>query len=129
MVGQGGDILRSLAKRREVNRDHIEAVVEVLAEGALADHRFEVAVGGSDHAHIHADRLRPSNTLELALLKHAQELHLHRQADIADLIEQECATVSALEPADMPRQRVRECALLVAEKLAFEERFRKSNHS
>ena len=40
------------------DRDHVQPVVEILAEPALGDHLPQIAVGRGDHPHV--DRLRPS---------------------------------------------------------------------
>ena len=40
-------------QRRQPQLDHVEAVVQVLAERAGADHRRQVGVGRADHAHLH----------------------------------------------------------------------------
>ena len=39
----------------------------------------------------------PAHALELALLEHAQELHLHLGRHLADLVEEERAVVGELE--------------------------------
>ena len=52
--------------------DHVEPVVEVLAELPLAHHGLEVAVGGGQHAHVDADRLVAADALDRPLLQRAQ---------------------------------------------------------
>ena len=42
----------ALAQRRDVDVQHVQPVVEVLAEQAARDALFEVAVGGRDDAHV-----------------------------------------------------------------------------
>src|SRR5690606_35621472 len=96
---EGGQVLEPLAQRRQVDRDDVEAVVEVLAELAVADQLFEVAVGGGDQAHVDAEGLDAADALELRLLDRAQQLDLDLLRDLADLVEEEGAAVGELEAA------------------------------
>src|SRR5262249_5763255 len=70
---------------------------------------------------IDLDRLGPSETLELLLLEHAQQLRLQLERDLANLVEEQRPAVRHLEAPDLLRDGARECAALVAEELAFEE--------
>ena len=47
-----------------------------------------------------APRLDAADTLERPLLEHAQQLHLHVEGHVADLVEKQSAAVGELEPAD-----------------------------
>jgi hypothetical protein len=59
-----------------------------------------------------------SNSL---LLERAQQLHLHLDRDLADLVEEERALVGELEAPGLAADRAGEGALLVAEELALDE--------
>ena len=85
---------------------HAQAVVEVLAERAFADHAPQVAMRGRDDADVHFLRLRGAEPLERAFLQHAQELGLQVEREIADLVEKQRAAVGQLE-ATLPRRRRR----------------------
>ena len=85
-------------------RDDVEPVVEVLAEVARRDLLLEVAVGRGDQAHVDLDRLDAADALELALLERAQQLHLHLDRDLADLVEEQRAAVGQLEAAGLARR-------------------------
>ena len=118
------DVLLPLAQRRQLHRDHVQPVVQVLAELAVCDHPSEVAVGGGDHAHVHLDRVRVADPLELALLQHPQQLHLQRRAHRPDFVEEQRAFVRLLEAALPVADRAGERPAHVAEELRFEQRFR-----
>ena len=62
------------------------------------------------------------DSLEPPLLEHAQQLHLHRHGDIADLVEEQGPPVGQLEPPLALGRRAGERALLMAEQLALEQR-------
>ena len=61
----------------------------------------------------------PPTRAQLALLQHPQELHLHRQRHVADLVEEERAAVRLLETPQARLLRAGERAALVAEELDF----------
>ena len=83
-----GDVLLPLAQRRQRHRDHVEPVIEVLAELTLLHGRVQLAVRRGDDAHVDGDRLRPAHALEGALLEEPQQLRLQLVRDVADLVEQ-----------------------------------------
>ena len=86
------------------------------------DRLLHVLVGGGDHPHVHPHGLGAADPLELALLQHAQQLHLRAQVDVADLVEEQRAAFGQLEAALLARVRAGERALLVAEELRFDQR-------
>ena len=62
-VGEQRDVLAAFAQRRHAQLDHVQAVVEVLAELARLDQRGEVLVGGADDAHVDRILLAVAPTL------------------------------------------------------------------
>src|SRR5262245_12460643 len=67
-------------------------------------------------------RLGAAQALELAELKHAQELGLRGQRQLADLVEEQRPAPRELEPALLARVRAGERAALVTEQLRLEQR-------
>ena len=106
---------------RQAQADHVEAVVEVLAEQALLHPRLEVLVGGGDHAHVRRERRVAADAVELAVGEHAQQARLQVGRHVADLVEEERAAVGLLEAPAAHRLRAGEGAALVAEELALEQ--------
>ena len=109
--------------------EDVQAVVQILAERAVGDRRFEHLVGGGDQAHVDLDRVGAAEPLELALLQHAQQLDLRGQVDVADLVEEQRAAVGQLEAALAPLLRAGEGALLVAEELGLDQASRAAPRS
>ena len=62
-----------------------------------------------------------AHPLDLALLEHAQELGLHRERHVADLVEEQRAPVGQLEAAGPRPHRAGERPALVAEQLGLEQ--------
>ena len=105
-----------------MDRQHVEAVEEVLAEAAGCGQRLQVLVGGGDDAHVGVDRRVAAHALELLFLQHAEQLGLASPGHVADLVEKERAAVGLLELADAAAVGAGERAPLVAEELAFQQR-------
>ena len=116
-----GTSLEALAQRRHPDREHVEAVVEVLAELAVLDQLDHVAVGRRDQAEVDLDRLLGADRIDLAFLQRAQQLHLRVERQLADLVEEQRAAVGFLELADALVDGAGERALLVAEQDALDE--------
>src|SRR5438093_799695 len=54
--GEERDVLAPLGERRDADREHLQAVEEVLAEPALRDRLLQVGVGRGDEPHVRAQR-------------------------------------------------------------------------
>ena len=121
MPRQREDVLDALAQGLHVQREHVEAVVEVLAEASARDLGGEVAVGRGQHAHVDLERGRAADALEFLFLEHAQELGLHSGGHFSDLIQQEGSAVGQLESSGARLVRARERSALVTEELALQE--------
>ena len=121
MADEPGDVFAALAQRREHDWEHVQAIIEVVAKLAVGDHLRQVAVRRRHQAHVHPDRSRAPQALELLLLQHAEELRLQLRWDVADLVEEERPLVGQLEAANFLRDGAGEGAFLVAEQLALDQ--------
>src|SRR5215204_3223226 len=115
------DIFSPLTQRRQSNGKDIEAIVQVGPKLAFAHGIFEVAVSSSDYAYVNFNRVTSSYSFKLTFLKHAQELGLHVQRELADLVEKKGSAVRNLKSSDVPGIRSGESALFVTEQLAFNQ--------
>src|SRR5205823_4966753 len=122
VVGEQRYVVPSLAQRGHLEGDDVESVVQVLTKAALFDRLLQVPVRRSDDAHVNSYGARAADALELALLKDAQQLRLHRRRHLADLVEEERAAVGDFELALLLSERAGERAALVAEQFGFEQR-------
>src|ERR1700684_2910794 len=75
----------------------------------------------ADHPHIGVDRSGTAETLELSLLEDAKNLGLQFQRQIADLVQEQSASVSPFEPSDTACHRSGVGAPLVTEQFAFQQ--------
>ena len=108
VLEQRRNLLAPLAQRRQVERQDLEAVEQVLAEAAVAATScVEVGVGGGDDADVDLDGAAARRAGGLLLLDEAQQLGLEVEADVADLVEEERAAVGGADDAREARTRRR----------------------
>ncbi len=124
VVDEQGEILGALAQRGQPHGDAADAVVEILAKAALGDLGRQVTVGRAHEAHVDGlCPVRPQRS-HLALLEDPEQLHLHRQRHLPELVEQQGAASRLHEQAVPARARAGERAAGGAEQLGLEERLR-----
>ena len=99
MPEQLGNVSRTLAQRRHADHDGVQPEQQVGPEYLrIVELRF-LEVGRADDAHI--DRLGPvgAEGRDLAPFERGQQLRLRAERQVADLVEEERAARSRLEPA------------------------------
>ena len=124
VIDEQRDVLAPLVQRRHRDLDHVQPVVEILAEAPGRHLVLQAPVRRADDAHVDALIVGVADAAEGLLLDQAQHLHLERERQLADLVEEERAAVGRLEQAGLVVQRAREGALHVAEQLGFEQHLR-----
>jgi len=88
MRRQQRDVVAPLAQRRQLHREHVQAVVEVGAKLPCFHELLERAVRRRDHPDVGPDRLHATDALEFLRLEDAKQLRLQLQREIADLVQQ-----------------------------------------
>ena len=122
VLHEEADVARPLPERRHLHHHDREAVVEVFAEAPGLDLELEVAVRRADHSHVQLDVHDAADALEAAVLQRAEQLGLHGEAHLPDLIEEDDAALRRLEEPLVLPTGVCERAALVAEERALKER-------
>ena len=102
MPDQHRDIFATLAKWRNMEREHTNPIEEVFAELPVLDHGPEIASGGDNHAHVDLNGFGASQPLKFAFLKNAKEFCLKLEGQFADFVEEESRTIGNLETAHFP---------------------------
>src|SRR5213079_1069266 len=100
---------------------HRQPVIQVLAKRLRLDHGWQVAVRGGDDPDADAHGPLPSDADHLSFLYNAEQAHLRRERELADLVQEQRPAVGLLEPALASRYGTRERALLVAEQLRVDQ--------
>ncbi len=116
-----GMSLAPLAQRREIDVQDIEPVIQIVPEFPQCYELLEAPVGGGEHPNVYLDRLNASHPKECPRLQHPQQLHLHGGRDLADLVEEDGASVGQLEATQPALRRTGEGALFVAEQLRLKQ--------
>ena len=83
--------MSSRRSRKGGSRDgnDVQPVEEILAKLALDDEFFQILVRGGDDAHVDLHRVARTDALEGHFLQDAQQLGLHVEADVADLVQKQ----------------------------------------
>ena len=115
MLGDHQHVFTPLTERRQHDRHHIQAVIQVLSESPLRDLLFQILLCGAHQPDIRLDRVVATDTFELPFLENPQELDLHHGRDLSDLIQKQRAFMGQLEPASPLPKRTREGPFLMAE--------------
>ncbi len=115
------DILAALAQRGHLEREDVQAMIEVIAQLALAHGLARIAVGGRDDAHVGLDRAAGADAHQRPGLEHAQQAHLELERHLRDLVEEERAAVGLLEVALVLAIGAGVAAALVAEHLVLDQ--------
>src|SRR5262249_28491823 len=110
---QNNCIRTSLTQRRHSHRDLIQAVVKVFAKSSLRHHLIEILVRRAYDPHVDLQRLAGADPLDHLILQEAQQLYLHRQRYVTNLVEEQGPAISTLDPADRLLHCTGERTLLV----------------
>src|SRR5438477_7685535 len=98
---QRTDVGWAIAQRRYGDRNDVEAVIEVLAEGAAGDRMFQVNGSEGDDARADGDTAHSADALAALLVNHAQELGLHRHGEGGDFVEHDGAGAGEFEASNL----------------------------
>src|ERR1700728_971648 len=96
---QRENVTRPFAQRMDVQRGNLEPVVKILAETSCGNRILKVYVGRGYHANVNRNRTTRTQPDHLPLLQHAEQLHLHGERQIADLIQEQRSAPSRFKPS------------------------------
>src|SRR5262249_24385839 len=117
-----GNIGRSLAQRGHGDRHNIQPVEKVVAEPAFAHKLLEVAMCCRHYSNIPRNGFVAADAFNLALLQDSQQRDLNFRRQIADFIQENCATVRRFKAAEATLCGARKRALLMPEELRRNQR-------
>ncbi len=129
-VTRGSNVLAALAKRRDPDREHVNAKQQVFAELAFADQAWKIGVAGGDDADVGFPEPAFPEAAVLAFLQEPKQLHLTRGVERVDLVEEERAAVRFRDEAFGRELRTGERAADVSEQFVLEQgdRYRATVH-
>ena len=123
VVDQQRNVVPAVSEGRDLDRDHVESVVEILPEAALPDRLLQVLVGSGQHPDIDRNGLRRADGLKGPVLQHPEQLHLEVGAHVPDLVQEDGSAVGHGEAAFAVSDGIGECALHVTEELGLQQFF------
>src|ERR1035441_6297727 len=78
------NIIRAVAERGKLQRDHCQPVVQILTERRILNHALQVAMRGGDDSDVYLDCTGCANLIDLPFLDEAQQLHLEFRRQLAN---------------------------------------------
>ena len=121
MTGQGQDVAGAITQRAQLQADHVQPVVQILAEMAGVDGFLQLHVGRCQHPHVNGNALARTQAHHFTFLKHPQQLDLNGHRQITDFIEEQGAAVRLFEPAGLGAEGAGESAFFMAEQLGLDQ--------
>ena len=118
-------VIAPLAKRRDANLDHVQAIVEILTKCACLDLCGQIAIGRRDEANIAGGgRSLRADGVNLATLGEPEQHRLHAQTHLSQFVQKEGSAVRLTDQSGLVAVRPGEAATHMPEQLRFEQRFR-----
>src|SRR5207244_2204556 len=114
---QQTNILTPFPQSRQMYRDCVQTVKEVLTKAALIYFLLCVSIGGRDHSHVDTLCLIRSHTANFAFLKSAQQLDLKSQTGFRNLVKKDRTPIRFLPQTSAVHRCTRERATNMTEKL------------
>jgi hypothetical protein len=121
---EGKNVLGTLAKRRDLDRNYVQAIVEVLAKLTGLNAFIQFAIGRCYDANIDALALRSANRPNLPILKYTQEFALQAEAHVSDLVEKDRPAPCLFKETTLRTDRSGERSPYMTEQFAFHQTFR-----
>src|SRR6266481_5541307 len=109
------NVLSSLSKRRNLDRENLQAIKQIITEGSAGCGCIKITIRGGDHTNVDLDGLRSSDPLEFLFLKDSQQGNLRVRRQFAHFVQENRSPVGQLETANSALRGFRKCSLLVTE--------------
>ena len=121
VFSQEKDVVSPLAQGRNIDRDHLQAVVQVVTEVAGLDLAQKDLVGRRNKAHIHVDGAHCAHPPETAGVEQGQHLGLHHRIEFAHFVQKDRAAIGRFNQSFLLADRAREGAPLVSEEFGLQQ--------
>jgi hypothetical protein len=122
VVDEQRNIACSFAKRRKQDGKNVQPIIQVHAESPFCYHLFKILICRGYYPHIDSSRLRTSESFELLLLNHAQELRLKLDRQFANFIEEKRTAIGGLKATYSMCQGSSKGASLMSKEFALDQR-------
>jgi len=123
---EGQYVVPALPQGGNLDFDDAQTIEKVLAEGAVDHALIEIPVSRGKDPDVDRTGLALADPQNLPFLQHAENLELHRRADIPDLVQEHGSSRGLLKQPDPVLHGSREGAPGVAEEFSFQQTLGKS---
>ena len=124
MSDQHGYVIQALTKRRNPQANHIESVIQILAEVALSDALLKVLVRCGDHPHLYLNRAVSANAVEATLAEHPKQPGLQIERHVTNFVKKQGTAVRLLKTTAPHGLRTGKCTPFMAKELRLKQIFR-----
>src|ERR1700683_2253597 len=121
MLCHCANVFAPFAQWRNHNRENKDPMVQILAKCSLANMLFQVSMCRYYDANIHGERLVPADSLHLTFFQNTQELGLHGDGHVANLIKKQRSAMGLLEFPNVASGRTGERTLLMTDKFSLHQ--------
>ncbi len=115
------DVLAPLRQQRQGNGHHVEPEKQILAETALFHLMLQILVGCGNDPDVEFNGFGAADPEDLAFLENVQQLDLHGQRHLANLIKKHGPAGGRFKQADLGRRGPGEGAAFIAKQLAVDQ--------
>src|ERR1700730_12361639 len=122
IVSQDGNIVSSVSKRWNVNRQDTDPVEEILTKIASFHIPFQKPIRSANKSNIDSPVASSANPIDLAIFSHVQPLYVYGRVQVTDLVQKECAAVSKLYATRLRTIGASESTFFIAEEFALNQR-------
>src|SRR5208283_5905672 len=120
VAGNEGDVVPDTPEGGDFNRQDVQAIVEVLAEGAVFDPPLQVGICRCYDPNVHRDRNGTADFHDFLFLQHPEKFLLELRGDVADLVQKERTAAGFFKETSLAAfGRPGKGAFLVSEEFAF----------
>src|SRR5262245_28164391 len=120
MVSECRNFVAAVPQRRNRKTDHVDAIEEIVTKPTLLNHLLEVRIGRGDDANIDNGRSRLAEWRTLARLDECKQVWLKVDAQLADLVEEECSALRAANQTNVIAVGSCKCSPPMTEQLTLE---------
>jgi hypothetical protein len=120
LLDEEGEVLAALPQGWDEQRDPLDSIEQIRSKAPGPNLFFEGALSGAQETQVDVEFSRTADAREAPVLESAQQLRLHAERHLPDLVEEQRAPICGF---DLPHRALRssgERPLLVTEQLAFE---------
>ena len=123
---EGKHVFSAFAQSRQPQANHIQPVIQVLAERAIFDALLQVLMRGGNHTRIGFDGVVPPHTVKVSVTQYAQQTRLQVERHVANFIQEQRAALGLFKAAPAHGLRTGKSAAFVAKQFALQQIFRDS---